>query len=54
MTGAQLLDFYDGKVAKWWTPDEVAFVDALPVGPTGKVMKNQLREQFKAHRLATA
>jgi 3-(methylthio)propionyl---CoA ligase len=54
LTGAQLLDFFDGKVAKWWTPDEVAFVDALPVGPTGKVMKNLLREQFRGHRLAMA
>jgi 3-(methylthio)propionyl---CoA ligase len=46
VTRDELLRFYDGKVAKWWTPDDVAFVDTLPVGPTGKIMKNLLREQF--------
>ena len=35
----ELLAFYDGKIAKWWTPDDVAFVDALPIGATGKVLK---------------
>jgi fatty-acyl-CoA synthase len=47
---SQLLDFLDGKVAKWWRPDEVAFVDALPLGATGKVLKNKLREQFREFR----
>jgi len=37
------------RVAKWWTPDEVRVVDALPLGPTGKVLKRELRD-----RLATA
>jgi len=46
-----LLGFYDGKIARWWTPDDVAFVDALPLGATGKVLKNKLREQFKDYRL---
>ena len=32
------------RVAKWWTPDEVRIVDALPIGPTGKVLKRELRE----------
>jgi 3-(methylthio)propionyl---CoA ligase len=41
-----LLAFYDGKVAKWWVPDDVVFVDALPIGGTGKVQKNQLRELY--------
>jgi fatty-acyl-CoA synthase len=49
-----LLKFYEGKIAKWWTPDDVAFVDAIPLGATGKVLKTQLREQFKDHRLPTA
>ena len=49
-----LLAFYDGKIAKWWTPDDVAFVDALPIGATGKILKNRMREQFKDHRLPTA
>ncbi|HAT33233.1 MAG TPA: long-chain fatty acid--CoA ligase [Janthinobacterium sp.] len=50
---AQMLAFFEGKIAKWWTPDDVLFIDALPLGATGKVQKNVLREQFKAHRLPT-
>jgi acyl-CoA synthetase (AMP-forming)/AMP-acid ligase II len=50
----EILGFYDGKVAKWQVPDDVAFVDAIPLGATGKVQKNKLREQFKAHRLPGA
>ena len=41
-----LLAFYEGKVAKWWTPDDVVFVDAIPLGATGKMQKNKLRKQF--------
>ncbi|MCK0153107.1 long-chain fatty acid--CoA ligase [Alcanivorax sp. S6407] len=41
-----LLAFYDGKVASWQVPDKVIFVEDLPLGATGKVMKNQLRERF--------
>jgi fatty-acyl-CoA synthase len=41
-----LLDFYDGKVASWQVPDKVIFVDALPLGGTGKVIKAKLREDF--------
>ncbi|HYD63491.1 MAG TPA: 3-(methylthio)propionyl-CoA ligase [Noviherbaspirillum sp.] len=51
---AELLGFYEGKIAKWWTPDDVVFVDALPVGATGKIIKAKLREQFKDYRLPTA
>jgi fatty-acyl-CoA synthase len=36
------------RVAKWWTPDEVRIVDALPLGPTGKVLKRELRETLAA------
>ena len=49
-----LLQFYDGKIAKWWTPDDIAFIDALPIGATGKILKNKLREQFKDYVLPTA
>ena len=41
------------KVAKWQIPDDVVFVDALPLGATGKVQKIKLREQFKSHVLAS-
>ena len=51
LTRDELLAFYDGKIAKWWTPDDVVFVDAIPLGATGKMQKNKLREQFKGHRL---
>jgi fatty-acyl-CoA synthase len=47
----QLLAFYDGKAARWWTPDDVAFVDAIPLGASGKMLKNRLRAQFKDYRL---
>jgi acyl-CoA synthetase (AMP-forming)/AMP-acid ligase II len=50
----ELIKFYDGKIAKWWTPDDVTFVDALPLGATGKVLKNKMREQFKEYKLPTA
>ena len=50
----ELLAFYEGKIAKWWTPDDVVFVDAIPLGATGKMQKNKLREQFKDHRLPGA
>jgi 3-(methylthio)propionyl---CoA ligase len=46
-----LLAFYEGKIAKWWTPDDVVFVDAIPLGATGKMQKNKLREQLKDYRL---
>ena len=51
---AEMLAFFDGKIAKWWTPDDVVFVDAIPLGATGKMQKNKLREQFKDHKLPTA
>ncbi len=54
LTREQLLRFYDGKIAKWWTPDDVVFVDAIPLGATGKVQKNKLRERFEQHKLPTA
>jgi 3-(methylthio)propionyl---CoA ligase len=50
----ELIKFYDGKIAKWWTPDDVSFVDALPIGATGKVLKNRIREQFKEYKLPSA
>ena len=54
VTREELLAFYDGKIAKWWTPDDVVFVDAIPLGATGKMQKIKLREQFKDHVLPTA
>jgi fatty-acyl-CoA synthase len=45
-TAQDLLAFLDGKIAKWWMPDEVAFVETVPLGPTGKIDKKALRAQF--------
>ena len=50
----ELLAFYEGKIAKWWTPDDVVFVDAIPLGATGKMQKIRLRDQFKDYVLPTA
>ncbi|MBD0681285.1 fatty-acid--CoA ligase [Pseudomonas sp. PB101] len=50
----ELLGFYEGKIARWWTPDDVVFVDSIPLGATGKMLKNKLRETFQDYRLPTA
>ncbi len=54
VTREALIGFFEGKIAKWWTPDDVVFVDAIPLGATGKMQKNKLRELFKDHVLPTA
>ena len=46
----ELLQFYEGKVAKWWKPDDVVFVKELPHTATGKLSKLTLRQQFKDYR----
>jgi len=50
----ELLAFYDGKVARWWVPDDVVFVDELPHTATGKLRKTELRARFAQHVLPTA
>jgi fatty-acyl-CoA synthase len=47
----EILEFLSGKVAKWWLPDDIAFVDELPHTATGKLQKTKLREQFQNHVL---
>ncbi|MFN0159751.1 MAG: 3-(methylthio)propionyl-CoA ligase [Burkholderiales bacterium] len=54
VTREELLGFYDGKIAKWWLPDDVVFTDSIPLGATGKMLKTKLREQFGSHKLPTA
>ena len=44
----------EGKIAKWWTPDDVQFIDEIPLGATGKINKLKLREMFKDYKLPTA
>jgi fatty-acyl-CoA synthase len=47
----ELLDYFDGKVASWWKPNDVVFVDELPHTATGKIKKIELRRQFADYRL---
>ncbi|MEB2318644.1 MAG: 3-(methylthio)propionyl-CoA ligase [Pseudomonadota bacterium] len=53
-TREDLLAFYEGKIAKWWTPDDVQFVESIPLGATGKILKTKLREQFAGYKLPGA
>ena len=53
-TKDELLGFMQGKIAKWWMPDDVVFVDEIPHTATGKILKTALRDQFKDYRLPTA
>jgi non-ribosomal peptide synthetase component E (peptide arylation enzyme) len=46
-TSAELLGFLDGKVARWWMPDDVVFVEDIPHTATGKIQKTALRRRFK-------
>jgi 3-(methylthio)propionyl---CoA ligase len=51
VTRDELIQFYDGKTAKWQNPDDVVFVDAIPLGATGKMLKTRLREQLSGYVL---
>jgi fatty-acyl-CoA synthase len=48
---ADLIKFYEGKIAKWWMPDDVVFVDELPHTATGKLSKLTLRQRMKDYKL---
>ncbi len=51
VTREELLAFYEGKLAKWQIPDDVVFVETIPLGATGKMLKTKLREQLADYRL---
>jgi len=51
VTREALLKFYEGKTAKWQIPDDVVFVESIPIGATGKILKTKLREQLKDYKL---
>jgi len=51
VTGEELLAFLDGKIAPWWRPDAVEFVESLPHTATGKLLKTQLRKNFAGYEL---
>jgi fatty-acyl-CoA synthase len=50
-TPEEFLAFLDGKIAKWWMPDDVRFVDDIPLGATGKIDKKLIRQRFVDYRL---
>ncbi len=50
----EILEFMSGKIAKWWMPDDVTFVDEIPHTATGKIQKTELRKQFADYQLPTA
>ncbi|MFL5320328.1 MAG: 3-(methylthio)propionyl-CoA ligase [Myxococcaceae bacterium] len=52
LTREELLRHLETKIIKWWMPDAIEFVDALPMGATGKILKRELREKFKDYKLA--
>ena len=52
-TKEEILGFLEGKIAKWWMPDDVVFVSAIPHTATGKIQKTTLRDQFKDYVLPT-
>ena len=54
LTKEEMLAFLQGKIAKWWMPDDVVFVDQLPHTATGKLLKTKLREEYKSYRLPSA
>lgn len=51
LTREDLLKYLEGKIAKWWLPDDVVFSDAIPHTATGKIQKRDLRDTYKHHRL---
>jgi fatty-acyl-CoA synthase len=51
LTGEEILAWLDGKIAKWWIPDDVVFVDEIPHTATGKIKKIELRKQFADYEL---
>jgi fatty-acyl-CoA synthase len=53
-TREDFLAYLDGKIAKWWTPDDVVFVDEIPLGATGKIDKKLIRQRFEGYVLPMA
>jgi fatty-acyl-CoA synthase len=53
-TREEFLTHLEGKIAKWWTPDDVVFVESIPLGATGKIDKKLIRRQLEGYRFPTA
>jgi len=50
-TREDILKYMEGKIAKWWMPDDVIFVEEIPHTATGKILKTALRDKFGSHQL---
>jgi fatty-acyl-CoA synthase len=53
-TREEFLGYLDGKIARWWMPDDVVFVDEIPLGATGKIDKKLIRQRFEGYELPSA
>jgi fatty-acyl-CoA synthase len=53
-TKAEIVEFLDGRVARWWIPDDVVFIDEVPKTSVGKFSKKDLRDRFKDYQLPNA
>jgi fatty-acyl-CoA synthase len=51
VSGDEILAYLEGRIANWWMPDDVTFVDAIPHTATGKISKLELRKQFADYKL---
>jgi 3-(methylthio)propionyl---CoA ligase len=54
LSGEEMLKYLASRVAKWWLPDDVVFVNALPHTATGKLLKTKLREDFRDHLMSSS
>jgi fatty-acyl-CoA synthase len=54
LTEQDIMDYLSDKIAKWWMPDAIIFVDSLPHTATGKLLKVNLRKEYENHLLTTA
>ena len=54
LTREQMLQYFDGKIAKWQIPDDVVFAPEIPHTATGKIQKLKLRDMYKDHKLPGA
>ena len=54
LTGKALLEYIKPRCARWWLPDDVVFVDEMPLTATGKILKRKLRDHFHSHVWTTA
>jgi fatty-acyl-CoA synthase len=52
VSAAEVLDYLQGRIAKWWVPDDVEFVDEIPHTATGKIQKMELRDRYQGYEFS--